>query len=313
MQKLILLSIIVPIYSEENVINEFYSRIKLALSSLERKINYEIIFVNDGSKDRSLDLLKCLNSKDGSVKIINFSRNFGHQIAITAGLDYANGDAVVIIDGDLQDPPELIPEMLSKWVSGYKVVFAVRRKRKKEAIFKKAAAKIFYRILNLLSDINIPVDTGDFRLMDKSVVSVLREMREENRYVRGLAAWVGFSQIGIPYDRDPRYAGRRKYTIVKSLGLSLNGLTSFSEKPLVVLSFIGFFIVSISFIYAFWIGIIKIVNKGFIVHGWTALMIVIIFFGGVQLFSIGIVGQYIGRIYCEVKRRPLYIIQDYIG
>jgi len=307
------LSIVVPVYCEESVISEFYTRLKKVLDDLGNNAAYDIIFVDDGSTDRSPELLRSLSKQDKSVTIISFSRNFGHQIAITAGIDHAKGDAVVVIDADLQDPPELIPEMLKKWRDGYKVVYAVRNKRKGDPLLKKVFAKAFYRILNMISDIEIPIDTGDYRLMDRVVVEMLKEMREENRYVRGLSAWVGFPQTGIYFDRDPRYAGEVKYTLAKSMKVALSGITSFSEKPLNFSSYAGFIITAFSFVYAVYLLISKTIRPDLVIQGWTTTIIVILFFGGVQLISIGIIGQYIAKIYREVKRRPLYVIKEKIG
>jgi dolichol-phosphate mannosyltransferase len=308
-----MLSVVVPIFSEASVINEFYSRIKGMFDSLKNKIKYEIIFVNDGSRDDSLNLLKALNKKDSSIKIINFSRNFGHQIAITAGIDRAKGDCIVTMDGDLQDPPEVIPEMIEKWNTGYKVVYGVRKKRKGEGAFKIITANVFYRILNLMSNLKIPVDSGDFRLMDREVVDRLKTLKEGNRYVRGLVAWLGFPRIGVYYERDPRYAGKPKYSIRNSLRLSLNGITSFSEKPLNFSSYAGYLIVLSSFTFALWLIASKMANPGFVIEGWVPIIVVVLFLGGVQLISIGILGQYVARIYSEVRCRPLYIVQEETG
>ncbi|HNX67889.1 MAG TPA: glycosyltransferase family 2 protein [Candidatus Omnitrophota bacterium] len=307
------LSIVVPVYCEQEVINEFYIRLKSVLDQLGASVKYEVIFVNDCSRDDSIALLKALNKKDASVKVISLARNFGHQIAITVGIDYAKGDAVVVMDGDLQDPPEVIPDMFNKWIEGYKVVYGVRRERRGEGLMKVNVAKMFYRFLNLMSTIKIPTDVGDFRLMDRVVVNTLKTMREENRYVRGLVAWVGFSQTGVYFDRDPRYAGKAKYTLSKLTRLAMSGITSFSEKPLYFSSYLGLVVTLLSFAGSLWIIIGKMMNQALVIQGWTTIMLAIFFFGGVQLFSMGIIGQYIAKIYNEVKRRPLYVIQEKIG
>jgi polyisoprenyl-phosphate glycosyltransferase len=308
-----LISIVVPIYFEEKVINEFYNRTKKVLVDMAHKIEHEFIFVNDGSTDKSLEILQKLSQKDKSVKIINFSRNFGHQIAITAGIDYANGDAVVVMDGDLQDPPEIIPEMVSKWEEGFEVVYGVRTKRKGETLFKLLTADIFYKIMSKLSDVKLPLSAGDFRLMDRKVVDSLKTMREENRYIRGLVSWIGFSQCGLSYERDVRYAGSTKYSLMKMLKFALDGITSFSDKPLLISSYIGILITLVAFLLTVLIIIIRLTNPQSTIQGWTSLIVVILFMGGIQLFSIGIIGQYIGRIYKEIKQRPLYIISNKTG
>lgn len=303
----------VPIYLEEETIPEMYDRMKKVLISQEPEICHEIIFVNDGSTDRSLPLLKELAENDKSVKVINLSRNFGHQIAITAGIDNATGDSVIVMDGDLQDPPEIILEMINKWKQGYQVVYGVRNRRGGESFFKLVTASCFYRFMQKLSDVKIPLDTGDFRLMDRQVVNALSEIREENRYIRGLISWIGFAQCGIPYDRDSRYAGETKFNISKMLRFAFDGITSFSDKPLLISSRIGIFITICSFLVMLWLIITKIVNPQSSIQGWTSMLVVILFLGGVQLISIGILGEYISRIYRETKKRPLYIIADKLG
>ena len=308
-----LLSIVIPVYYQEKGLNELYRRLKSVVDRLAAEYNYEIIFVNDGSKDKSIDELIRLNKLDINVKVLNFSRNFGHQIAVTAGIDHSSGDIVVLIDDDLQDPPEIIIEMLDKWKQGYQVVYGIRKKRKGENFFKKASAKIFYRLLGKLSSVPIPLDTGDFRLMDKVVVNYLKEMREENRFIRGMVSWVGFKQFGLLYDRDPRFAGKSQYNLKKLVKFALNGITGFSDKPLLFSSYFGFIITFLAFIYGLKIVIEKILYPNTILTGWTSLIVIVLFFGGVQLLSIGILGTYIGRIYNEVKKRPLYIIEGVYG
>lgn len=313
MSKKILLSIVVPVYSEEEVILEFHARAKNVLSGLEPRYDHEIIFVDDGSQDRSLDLLKQLSLTDQKVKVIRFSRNFGHQFAITAGMDHARGNAVITIDGDLQDPPEVIPEMVKKWDEGYQVVYGMREKRKGENPFKLLTAKIFYRLIKILSDTDLPLDAGDFRLLDRKVVDALKSIREENRYIRGLVSWAGFSQYGLLYRRDFRYAGKTKFTFKKMLRFAVDGILSFSDKPLKISAFLGFLITFISFLIALWIMINKIRFPQMVVSGWASLILTVLFMGGIQLLSLGILGLYLGRQYREVKKRPLYIISDKFG
>lgn len=313
MSKKILLSIVVPVYSEEEVIPEFHARAKNVLSGLEPRYDHEIIFVDDGSQDRSLDLLKQLSLTDQKVKVIRFSRNFGHQFAITAGMDHARGNAVITIDGDLQDPPEVIPEMVKKWDEGYQVVYGVREKRKGENPFKLLTARIFYRLIKILSDTDLPLDAGDFRLLDRKVVDALKSIREENRYIRGLVSWAGFSQYGLLYRRDFRYAGKTKFTFKKMLRFAVDGILSFSDKPLKISAFLGFLITFISFLIALWIMINKIRFPQMVVSGWASLILMVLFMGGIQLLSLGILGLYLGRQYREVKKRPLYIVSDKFG
>ena len=308
-----LLSIIVPVYSEEKVIPEFYRRMKAVLAGLSARFDHEILFIDDGSRDGSAALLKELSRTDSSVKVISFSRNFGHQFAITAGLDFVRGNAAVIIDGDLQDPPEVIPEMLQKWEEGFKVVFGIREKRRGENVFKLLTAKAFYRLIRLLSDVRIPIDAGDFRLLDRRVVEALKNVREENRYLRGLVSWTGFAQVGILYRRDRRYAGKTKFTLKKMVRFAFDGILSFSDKPLKISAYLGFLITLASFIMALRVLIGKIRHPEVLVSGWTSLILAVLFIGGIQMISLGILGLYLGRQYREVKRRPLYIIAETSG
>ena len=305
-----LLSIIVPTYNEEQGIHEFYKRTKVVLNSLAPQFGYEIIFVNDFSTDQTLSKLKELALLDKQVKIIHFSRNFGNQIAITAGIDAAKGDLAVIIDDDLQDPPELIPAFINKWLAGYKVVYGVRPNRKGVNPLFKYAAKLYYRLIGNLSETKIPKDTGDFRLIDKAVMDVLRNMREESRYYRGMVSWVGFSQIGIEYERDPRYAGTSTFSPMKYFRFAINGLTSFTDRPLYFSSALGIMITLISFIFLFILVAKKIIDPSFSIPGWPSLITLVLFFGGIQLLSIGVVSIYISKIYREVKGRPLYIVEE---
>lgn len=304
-----ILSVVVPVYFEEAVIQEFYRRAVAALAPMASEFDLELVFVNDGSTDRTLERLLDLRDTDPRVKIIHFSRNFGHQIAVTAGVDHARGDVVAIIDSDLQDPPEVILDMLAKWREGFKVVYGVRVERRGETAFKKLTAKLFYRVIGKLSDVSIPLDTGDFRLMDRSVVEGLRQMREENRYVRGMVSWLGFRQCGVPYVRDARFAGTTKYPLRKMIRFALNGITSFSEKPLTFATWAGSFVTLLGFLFLLYVVVGKLVHPESSVAGWTSLMAVLLFFGGIQLLSLGILGQYVGRIYREVKHRPLYLIE----
>ena len=309
----LLLSVVVPIYFEQDTIPEFYARMKKAMLSLAPEFSHEIIYVNDGSTDNSLKMLCELAIKDDSVRILNLSRNFGHQLAITAGIDAAVGDVVAVIDGDLQDPPEVIVEMVGKWKEGFKVVYGVRRSRKGETVFKLLTANLFYRILGKMSDVALPLDSGDFRIMDRAVVDALAGIREENRYIRGLVSWVGFRQCGLPYERDVRYAGVTKFNLKKMLRFALDGITSFSDKPLRVSSKLGLVITLIAFLSMLWLIVSKLIAPESSIPGWTSLLVVVLFLGGVQLISIGVLGEYIGRIYKETKQRPLYIVAERVG
>jgi len=306
-----LISIVVPMYYEENVADECYKRLKKVMN--DNNINYEFIFVNDGSKDRTFEILNKIAEEDNNAKIISFSRNFGHQIAVTAGVDKAKGDAVVVIDADLQDPPELIPKMIDLWNDGYKVVYAKRKKRKGESFFKLFTAGIFYRILDRMTDIDIPLDTGDFRLMDRDVVNVLKTMKENNRFVRGMVSWVGFKQTPIEYERDERFAGETKYPLKKMIKFASDGIVSFSAKPLKIMGSLGMFCVSISLIIFLYALIRKLTNDVNVVSGWASIMTAVTFLGGVQLLSISVLGEYIGRIYDESKGRPLYVIEKEVN
>jgi len=305
-----LLSIIVPTYNEEHGIHEFYRRTKAVLMKLEPRFSHEIIFVNDHSSDQTFSRLLEVADKDSSVKLINFSRNFGNQMGIAAGLDVAKGKLAVIIDDDLQDPPELIPSFIQKWDEGYKVVYGIRPKRKGvNPVFNKLA-NVFYYLMSRLSDTSIPKYTGDFRLIDRVVIEALKNMGEENRYYRGMVAWVGFSQIGVEYERDERYAGTSTFSLRKYFGFAVNGLTSFTDRPLYFSSMLGLFITIISFLFLAALITQKILDPTVSIRGWTSLATLILFFGGIQLLSIGAVSIYISKIYREVKKRPLYIIES---
>lgn len=307
------ISIIVPICSEEGVIPEFYNRLSAVISNFSDRYNHEIIFIDDGSQDRSLAMLKELYQSDASIRIIAFSRNFGHQSAITAGIDYAKGSAVIIIDGDLQDPPEVIPSMIAKWEQGYSVVYGIREKRKGENIFKLLTAKLFYRLIRVLSETDMPLDAGDFRLIDRKVVDTLKCIREENRYIRGLIRWAGFPQYGLSYKRDKRYAGKTKFSIRKMIKFGVDGILSFSDRPLKITAYLGFLITAGSFFMALRIAYSKFRYPNTLVSGWTSLILTVLFMGGVQLISLGIIGLYLGRQYREAKKRPLYVIAHTFG
>ncbi len=270
------------------------------------------MLVNDGSWDRSYEIMRDLHEQDPRVHVINFSRNFGHQIAITAGTDYAQGNAVIIIDADLQDPPSVIAEMIEKWREGYEVVYAVRKERKGETKFKLWTASLFYRLINRITGVNIPLDTGDFRLMDRKVVDALRRIREHHRFMRGLSVWVGFKQTGVEYVREERYAGETKYPLSKMLRFALDGITSFSYFPLQLATYFGFIIAGLS-ILAIILTVILRLSGSQAFFGQATTLVMVLFLGGIQLISLGIIGEYLGRIYEEVKNRPLYIVDEAIG
>lgn len=301
------LSIVIPIYNESYNLNKLYDRLNSVISTLN--VNTEFIFINDGSKDNSIDLIKSLADKDKRVKYINFSRNFGHQIAVTAGLDKAIGNRIVIIDADLQDPPELIIDMYNKMDEGYEVVYAKRKARKGESWLKKFTAKMFYRILKAITSVNIPVDTGDFRIMDRKIVDALKHMPEQQKFLRGQISWVGFNQTYIEYEREGRNAGETGYTYIKMIRFALDGITSFSNFPLKFASICGFVVSGIAFIVMLYALYSRFISKDYI-EGWTSIIISVLFLGGIQLISIGIIGEYISRLSANVRNRPLYIIRE---
>lgn len=303
-------SIIIPMYNEEAVIKETYRRLKKVMGMTGEV--YELIFVNDGSTDHCAEMIEEYTYWDESVRLIDLSRNFGHQIAITAGMDYALGDAVVIIDADLQDPPELILDMIAEWKRGYEVVYAKRIKRNGESLFKKWTASLFYRILRYSTDISIPVDTGDFRLMDRKVCEELKRLPEKNRFVRGLVSWVGFRQKAIEYERDERLAGETKYPLKRMIKLSLDGITSFSYKPLKLAGYLGALLSASGFLYLMYVLYLAIFTDA-AVKGWASMIGITLTFNGFVLLMLGILGEYIGRIYDETKGRPLYIVQEFYG
>lgn len=302
------LSVIVPCFNEEEVIVESYRRLQLVLSTLQLKS--EIIFINDGSTDNTESILTGFLKSDKTVKIISFSRNFGHQKAVTAGLNNCSSDMALIIDADLQDPPELIPEMIETLEkSNAQVVYCVRKTRKGEGIFKKISAKLFYRTLNFFSEVRLPVDTGDFRLIDRTIIDEFNKLNEKGKYIRGLISWVGFKQVPFYYEREARFAGETKYPFAKMLKLATTSLLYFSTKPLRVATTLGFISVVIALGLAIWSILGKIIGYTHADSGWTSLFVLIIFFGGVQLLTIGIVGAYIGNLFDEIKNRPEYIIR----
>lgn len=304
-------SIVIPIYNEEETILEMYHRVSTVMNQLDGET--ELVLINDGSRDRSLSFLRKLHSQDPRVCYLSLARNFGHQIAVTAGLNFARGAAVIVMDADLQDPPELIPTLLEQWRQGYQVVYARRTQRRQESWFKRGMAYWFYRILRRLSDVEIPTDTGDFCLMDRCVVDLLNRMPERNRYIRGLRAWVGFRQTAVPFERDPRYAGEVKYTFRKSLSLGINGLVSFSVVPLRLSTYLGLAAAAIALLMALLVLYWRLFDPNAPLTGYATIAIAIFFLGAVQLLCIGILGEYVGRIYEETRGRPLYTLAEVEG
>ena len=304
------LSVVIPCFNEQEVIEVTYGRLTAVLQSTGT--SYELIFVDDGSRDATYALLAGIHARDPQAKVIAFSRNFGHQVAVTAGIDHAQGRAVVLIDADLQDPPELIPAMIDKWRQGFEVVYGRRNRRAGESAFKLTTAKAFYRIINSLAQVEIPIDTGDFRLMDRKVVEALRAMPERDRFVRGLVSWVGFRQCAVMYDRDKRFAGVTKYPLKKMVRFAVDAILSFSTKPLQWTSIVGLIACGFAgtgIVYALALRMFTDIW----VSGWTLMFVSLLFIGGLQLITLGIVGEYVGRIYMEAKRRPLYIVAQRLG
>jgi dolichol-phosphate mannosyltransferase len=308
-----LVSVIVPCFNEEKVLQDTYRRLSAALPDGE-DVQHEFVFVDDGSTDNTLAILMHLATSDGRVNIVKLSRNFGHQPAVSAGIRYCHGDLAAIIDADLQDPPEVIPDMVAQLsATGSNVVYGVRTKRKGETLFKRAACSLFYRILSRLSDVPQPVNTGDFRVIDRRIIDLFNQLEERNKYVRGLISWMGFKQTPFYYERDPRYAGIPKYTLKKLFGLASTGIFYFSKKPLQISTGFGFLSVAVGLVLSFWILFNKLLNPTYLISGWTSLILMIIYFGGVQLLTIGILGQYIGSLFDETKKRPEFIVDRTIN
>jgi glycosyltransferase involved in cell wall biosynthesis len=305
-------SVIIPCFNEQQVIREAYFRLTHVMQGHFN--NYELVFVNDGSRDMTLPILKELAEHDSSLKIISFSRNFGHQPAVAAGLANCHGNIAIIIDADLQDPPELIPEMAALYrKADCNVVYAVRRVRKGETLFKRLTAKMFYKVINYLSEVELPVDTGDFRLIDRKVINAFNQLPESNKYIRGLISWVGYKQVPIYYDRAERYAGTTKYSLKKMLRFARTSLLYFSNKPLRLASSIGLFAVLTAFLLTMWVVYNMVFLPDRLVQGWSSTLIVVMFFGGVQMLTIGILGEYMGSIFNEIKKRPEFIIDETVN
>ena len=306
------ISVVIPMYFEEAVVNECYNRISKVLKEM-KNYNSEIIFINDGSLDKTLEILEEIASKDKTVKVVSFARNFGHQCAVTAGLKYVTGDVICIIDADLQDPPELIKDMVKKWEEGYEVIYGKRKTRKGESFFKLFTAKMFYKTINALSNVEIPKDTGDFRVVDRKVVDTINSMPEHNKFLRGMFSWVGYKQYAFEYERQERFAGQTKYPLKKMLKLASDGIIGFSTKPLKIVGVLGIISILISVIILIYALVSFIFGLNGLTAGWTSIMVTVTFFAGVQLLSIWIMSEYVGRIYDESKQRPEYIIAKTIN
>jgi glycosyltransferase involved in cell wall biosynthesis len=306
-----LLSVVIPCYNEEVVLRATHERFTTVFAGMPA-LTYELLFVNDGSHDRTQQILTELQLVDPHVKVLLLSRNFGHQIAVTAGLEEATGDAVVIIDADLQDPPEVIPQMVQLWREGNDVVYGLRTDRKGESKFKLWTAKVFYRVINRLSETKMPFDAGDFRLLDRRVVEVINAMPERARFLRGMVSWAGFRQVSLPYERAARHAGESKYPLAKMIHFAMDGIISFSLVPLKVAIWTGFLAIWIA-VAGIIVAIVDRLLEKDLTRGWASLFVAVLFMGGVQLVSLGIIGEYLGRIYTEVKRRPLYVVQERLG
>lgn len=304
------LSLVVPMHNESAMIGEFYARITQVLDSTA--MSYEIVCVNDGSRDDTLAKLEELHAADPRVKVIDLSRNFGKEAAMTAGIDLASGEAVIPIDADLQDPPEVILDLIAKWKEGYDVAYATRLTREGESPMKKLTALLFYRVIQKLSPITIPPDTGDFRLMSRPVVDALKELRENHRFMKGLFSWVGFRQVSVPYHREPRFAGTSKFNYWKLWNFAIEGITSFSFIPLQVATYVGFLVAVVAFVYGLYM-LVNTLLHGNAVPGYPSLIVTMLFLGGAQLMTLGVIGEYVGRIYNESKRRPLYVIRKRLG
>lgn len=311
--KNLFISVIIPCFNEEQVIAHTYERVNKTMQSFEHR-GYELIFINDGSRDKTLELLRAIAQKDSKVKVVSFSRNFGHQPAVTAGINICTGDVAIIIDGDLQDPPELFPEMIKMHLEQHaNVVYGLRGERKGETFFKKLSAKYFYKTINFLSDTKLPVDTGDFRLIDKHVIEAFKSLPEKNKYIRGLISWIGFKQVPITYVRDERFAGETKYPLSKMIKFASTSLLYFSKKPLKLALTIGLISIFIGIGLAIWVITGLIYRTNSIVPGWASTIIALIFFGGIQLLTIGVLGEYLGNMFEEIKNRPEYIIHEKIN
>jgi glycosyltransferase involved in cell wall biosynthesis len=303
-------SVVIPCFNEEANLRETHRRVTEAVS--QAGIEYEVVYVDDGSHDTTPELLRQLQDGDAHVRVVYFSRNFGHQFAVTAGLAHASGGAVIILDADLQDPPELMVEMIRLWEAGYEVVYGVRTDREGETRFKLLTARLFYRLIRWLSETEIPLDTGDFRLLDRKVVDVIVAMPERDRFLRGMVSWAGYRQIGIPYKRAPRFAGETKYPLGKMVRFAFDGIVSFSVKPLRLSTLMGFVFAGLALLAILYAMGMRLFTQRW-VTGWTALIIAILFLGGAQLISLGIIGEYVGRLYGEAKHRPLYLVRETLG
>lgn len=307
---LIRYSIVAPCWNEEGNLPELYRRITEVLQQTGEA--WELVLINDGSRDRTADIIRELHATDPRVHYIDFARNFGHQIAVTAGMDYAQGEVVILIDSDLQDPPELILEMIKKWQEGYKVVYAVRQERKGETWFKLFTAKLFYRLIYLITDVHIPLDTGDFRLMDRQVVEQMKRMKEHHRFIRGLTSWVGFKQTGVYYVREERFSGETKYPLRRMVRFAITAITGFSIFPLQLATIMGFIIALLSALFIL-AAIVARLSGGHVFEGQATTLVMVLFLGSIQLISLGIIGEYLGRIYDEVRGRPLYVVNEAKG
>ena len=301
------ISVVIPAYNEEANIDHLFKRLNGVLQQMS--VEYELIFVNDGSKDRTLELVKVLAAREPVVKYIDFSRNFGHQIAVTAGLDRANGDAIVIIDADLQDPPELIIDMYQKMKEGFEVVYAKRKKREGESWLKLWTARSFYRLLSQITSISIPVDTGDFRIVDRKIVDILKQMPEKSKFLRGQISWAGFNQTYLEYERQERHAGETGYTYRKMLNFALDGITGFSDLPLKIVTYFGFIVSFVAFLVMLYALYSRFILEDY-EPGWTSLMVSMLFIGGIQMIAIGIIGEYLSRMNQNIRNRPLYIVKE---
>ena len=305
------LSVVAPCYNEEGNVANFVRRVQAACAPLRCRL--EIILVNDGSRDGTLPAALALASTDPSLRVINLLRNFGHQAAATAGLDAATGDVVVLIDVDLQDPPEVIPEMVARWAQGADVAYGQRRSRQGESPLKLVTAQAFYRVLRRMTHSDIPPDTGDFRLMDRRIVDVLRQMRERHRFIRGMVSWAGGNQVAVLYDRQARFAGETKYPLRRMISFALDAITSFSVVPLRLVTFVALIVIALAALASIAVFVVKLSNPDFFIPGFPAMMLTIIFFGGVQLLALGVIGEYVGRMYESVKSRPIYIVEGIYG